>query len=199
MENVNGLKPNIVVQQAKAAAEACNAALKSDMNIGDALNGKAKQEKEVKSGKDFNKEMKADFKEAENRLKESGLKGKELKSALNAEKENIRAQYCEKGFISYDNSQAWLKQKMADIKEANPEMSKKELKQAAKDAFKEQFGIDAPKAGFIRKFGNYVLMALFSPVSSVLAVGGLLTGNGVGDKIADAHDNSRHKQYEVRA
>lgn len=197
MDKINGLNSNIVVQQAKASADTAKAAAKnSDINIGDALNGKAAAEKEVKSGKDFNNEMKADFKEAENRLKESGLKGKELKQALKAEKENIRAQYCEKGFISYDNSQVWLKQKMNDLQAANPDMSKKEIKNAAKDAFKEQFGMDAPKKGFLRSFGS-LFLGPYAMVADIIAGKG--DSSFIGDKIADARDNSSHKQYEVRA
>ena len=197
MENVNGLNPHVTTASTSSSTPAAKAETKSaSINIGDALNGKVKAEKEVKSGKDFNKEMKADFKEAENRLKESGLKGKELKQALKAEKENIRAQYCEKGFISYDNSQAWLKQKMEDLQAANPDMSKKEIKNAAKDAFKEQFGMDAPKKGFLRTVGSFVLGPVGILVDSVASGG---KGSFVGDKIADAHDTSRHKQYEVRA
>ena len=198
MENLSGVNPKLTasIAQSSGAAGAAKVEIQAPkIDIGEALRGKPAAEKETKSGKDFNKEMKADFKAAEERLKESGLKGKELKKALKTEKENIRAQYCEKGFISYDNSQAWLNKKMESLKAENPDMSKKELKNAAKDAFKEQFGMDAPKKGFLRTFGSVLLGPYLMFADFVLGRG---DSSFVGDKIADARDNSSHKQYEVR-
>lgn len=116
--------------------------------------------------------------EIENDLKEQGLDKKEYKKAMKQARKDVREEINMKfERMTNKDAKAWLEQKKTELKEQNPNMSKKELNKQANLAYQQTFG-ENPPHGFWHEIASSLILT------------------GIPLAIVDAHkENVAHKNY----